>query len=153
LAFFATAFFAAHRFFKAATMFALPAALSVRFGSGGANVAGADGSDSPRIFAHLVFCPRAILRLAAAEIFRFGVAPPGVGAGSALPPDSTARSSAICVSICRFCSSNPRMAAVMISGVSFIVMSASTVTHPGHLLRAGIDIFETREEYFRPNQE
>jgi hypothetical protein len=34
-AFFAADFFAFHLFFKAATMFALPAALSVRFGAAG----------------------------------------------------------------------------------------------------------------------
>jgi hypothetical protein len=45
----ASAFFAAHRFFKAATIAALPALLSLRFGF---NVAGAGGSDSPRILAH-----------------------------------------------------------------------------------------------------
>jgi hypothetical protein len=46
------AFFVAHRFFKAATMFALPALLSFRFGFDVSVVAGAGGLDSPRIFAH-----------------------------------------------------------------------------------------------------
>jgi hypothetical protein len=41
------AFFAAHRFFKTATMAALRAALSFRFAFGGVGVAGADGSDLP----------------------------------------------------------------------------------------------------------
>src|ERR1035437_3998423 len=40
-----------------------------------------------------------------------------------------ARSSAILVSMCRFCSSNPRMAAVMISVVSFVGMSAFRTIH------------------------
>ena len=48
----ASAFFAAQRFFKAATMFALPALLSFRFGFAGSCVVGAGGSDSPRILAH-----------------------------------------------------------------------------------------------------
>ena len=49
---FALAFFAAHRFFKAATIAALPALLSFRLGFAGSGVAGAGGSGSPRIFAH-----------------------------------------------------------------------------------------------------
>src|ERR1035438_1564360 len=42
---------ASHRFFVAATIAALPAALSFRFAFGAVCVAGADGSDSPRTFA------------------------------------------------------------------------------------------------------
>src|SRR5258708_11084149 len=66
----AAAFFAAHRFFKAATMFALPALLSFLCGFDGAFVAGAGGSDSPRILAHRS-CWASFIRLrAAAENFR-----------------------------------------------------------------------------------
>ena len=63
---FAAAFFAAQRFFSAATIAALPALLSCRFGFAGLGVAGAGGSDSPWSFAHLAFCAIAIFRLEAA---------------------------------------------------------------------------------------
>jgi len=115
--FFAAAFFSRHRFFKAATIAALPALLSLRFGSG---VAGAGGSDSPLILAHLAFCAIAILRRDAAEnFFRFLTGASGVAAFSAGPPGSMARSSAILVSMLVFWNSKPSMAAVMISFVSF----------------------------------
>src|SRR5215831_18316652 len=54
---FATARFAAHRFFNAATMAARPAALSFRLRLGGCGVA---GSDVPLIAAHLLRCASAI---------------------------------------------------------------------------------------------
>jgi hypothetical protein len=113
-----SAFFAAHRFFKAATIAALPLALSLRFGFVAPGVAGA-GSDSPFNFAHLAFCPRAILRLAAAEmILRFLAGASGLVAATPGPPGSIARSSAIWASIRVFWDSNPSMAAMMISFVS-----------------------------------
>src|SRR5260370_12422680 len=62
------AFFSAHRFFNAATMFALPDLLSFRFlGFGASGVAGAGGSDSPRILAHRSCWASFILLRAAAE--------------------------------------------------------------------------------------
>ncbi|MDR3703280.1 MAG: hypothetical protein P4L56_26775 [Candidatus Sulfopaludibacter sp.] len=123
LVFFAAAFFAAHLLFKAATMFALPSSLSRRLAFGGCGAAGAGfDSDSPRILAHLACCPRAIRRLAAADTLRLRAGSPGAELVSAGPPDRVARSSAICASMWRFCSSNPRMAAVMISSVSLVGM-------------------------------
>src|ERR1039458_6503391 len=69
-------------------------------------------------------------RAAAENFLRFLVGATGVAAVSPGPPDSMARSSAIFESICRFCSSNPRIAAVMISGVSFCIdMSAFRTIH------------------------
>src|ERR1035437_7552124 len=65
----ASAFFAAHRFFRAATMFALPALLSCRLGFAVSCVVGAGGSDSPRILAHRRCCASRIRRRAAAENF------------------------------------------------------------------------------------
>ena len=68
----AAAFFAASLFRNAATMLALPAALSLRFGFAGSGVAGDDGdSVVPLIAAHRFCCPRAIRRRAAAETLRF----------------------------------------------------------------------------------
>src|ERR1035438_9695244 len=65
IAFAASARFSAHRFFVAAMILAIPSLLKRRFGFGA--LAGADGSDSPRILAHLAFCAIAIFRL---EAFR-----------------------------------------------------------------------------------
>src|ERR1039458_1561500 len=127
-AFFAAGFFAcfvawnaAHLFFVASEMAFLPAALILRFGFA---VAVLDGdSASPLDAAHRFRWASPMRFLAAAPIFRrlplvgSGLAAVGWGA----PPDRMAvRSSAICVSMCRFCSSNPRTAAVMISAVSFV---------------------------------
>ena len=119
LVFFANAFLAAHLFFNAATIFALPSSLNRCLGF--EDSAGFD-SDSPRILAHLACCPAAILRLAAADTVRLRAGAPGAVTAPEAPPDSVARSSAICVSMCRFCSSNPRIAAVMISSVSLVGM-------------------------------
>ena len=117
---FAAAFFAAQRFFKAATIAALPALLSFRFGFAGSGVdAGAGGSDSPRIFAHLALCAMAIFRREAAENLRFLVGASGVAAVPVEPPGSIARSSAIWASNFFFWASIPRIAAVKISVVSF----------------------------------
>jgi hypothetical protein len=112
----AAAFFAAHRFFRAATIAFRPAAESLRFGLEGSDVAGAGGSDSPRILAPRRSWPCFIRRRVAAEnFFRLPVAGFGIVAG---PPGSMARSSAICASVRSFCCSKPTMAAVMISFVS-----------------------------------
>jgi len=110
------ALFSAHLFFKAATMAALPALLSLVLALG--VVITATGVDSPRTLAHLAFWARAILRRADAEIFRFVEAGGAVEAAGVLPPAKCARSSAIWVSIRAFWASNPSIAAMMISGVS-----------------------------------
>src|ERR1017187_3896815 len=52
IAFAASARFSAHRFFVAAMILAIPSLLKRRFGFGA--LAGADGSDSPRILAHQI---------------------------------------------------------------------------------------------------
>jgi hypothetical protein len=119
------AFFAAHRFFKAATIAALPALLSLRLGFGASGVAGAGGADSPRIFAHRRCWASFIrFRAAAENFFRLRVGASGVVAGVGfVPPSSMAWSSAIWRSILVFCDSNPVMAAMMISFVSFVGMS------------------------------
>jgi hypothetical protein len=76
---FAAARFAAHIFFVAAMIAALPAALSFRFGFGAFAEAGACGSDSPFILAHRSFWARAILRRTARLRFRrFGFVGSGV---------------------------------------------------------------------------
>ena len=93
----AAAFFAANLFRNAATMLALPAAVSFRFGLTGSGVTGVDeGLESPRIFAHRS-CWASFMRLrAAAENFlRPCVDGSGVAAVSVRPPGSIARSSAI----------------------------------------------------------
>ena len=99
---FAAALFAAHRFFKAATMFALPALLSFRLAFGAPEVAGAGGSGFPRIFAHRS-CWASFMRLrAAAENFRrliVGLSGVAAGVGLLEPPSNMERSSVIWVSI------------------------------------------------------
>ena len=96
LAPFAFAPFAALAFLRWAVRIAFAAAESFRLGFAGTGVAtGAEGSESPLILAHLALCPSAILRLAAAEIFRFGGAPSDGAAGAVGPPVNSARSSAI----------------------------------------------------------
>src|ERR1017187_5330495 len=108
---FAAAFFAAQRFFRAATMFALPAALILRFGFDAGDFSSGDFFE-----AHLFRCASAIAFRPAVLIFRRGLCPgPAPAAGAA---GSMARSSAIWASILLFCSSKPRMAALMISFVS-----------------------------------
>src|ERR1039458_6699875 len=126
---FAAAFCKRQRFFVAAMILFIPSSLIRRFGLGASGVAGAGGSDSPLILAHRFLCAIAILRRAAAEILCFRGVPSGLAADSAGLPDSMARSPAILVSMCRFCSSNPRMAAVMISVVSLVGMSAFRTIH------------------------
>ena len=93
----AVTFLAAHRFFKAATIAALPALLSLRFGFDGSGATGAGGADSPRILAHRRCWASFIRRRAAAENFlRLPVGASDVAAAvGLLPPSSMARSSAI----------------------------------------------------------
>ena len=102
---FFVAVFPAQRFFKAATIAALPAALSLRFvfGTGAVTAAGTGASDSPLIFAHRR-CWASFIRLrAVAENF---LRLPFVGSGVAVVPEelpsSMARSSAILVSMRAF---------------------------------------------------
>jgi hypothetical protein len=111
--FFAGAFFnaafsalwiAAQRFLVAATIAALPAALSFRLGFGASGVAvGVGASDSPRTFAHRS-CWAAFMRLRAAaeNFFRLTVGASGVAAGSAGPPFSISLNSEIWMSISLF---------------------------------------------------
>ena len=67
--FFAAARYAAQRFFVAAAIAALPAALIFRFGFSAADVSAAA---SPFAAAHLFLCPSAIFLRAAALILRLG---------------------------------------------------------------------------------
>jgi hypothetical protein len=79
--------FAAQRFFVAAMILFIPSGLILRFGLAASAWAGAGGSASPRIFAHLVFCANAIFRRTAALIFRrFFGADSGVAAVSIASP-------------------------------------------------------------------
>jgi hypothetical protein len=112
---------AAQRFLVASEIAFRPAALILRFGFAASDVSGAVASDSPRILAHRRCCASFIRRRAAAENFRrLSVCVSGVTAGVRLvPPASMARSSSIWVSIRVFCASNPVIAALMISFVSF----------------------------------
>jgi hypothetical protein len=81
---FAFAALAARAFFRFAASFAFAAAESFRFALGTSAGAGAAGSDSPLILAHLAFCARAIFRRTAALNFlRF---PVGVRAALCRPP-------------------------------------------------------------------
>ena len=68
-AFAASAFCNRHRFFVAAIIRFIPSSLIRRFGFDGSGVAGADGLDSPLIFAHLALCEIAIFRRTAALNF------------------------------------------------------------------------------------
>lgn len=94
-----TAFFAAfslaHLFFKAATMFALPALLSVRLGFAGSGAVGAGGADSPRTLAHLR-CWASLIRFSASALnLRLDLCAFGSATREAGVPVSVARSSAI----------------------------------------------------------
>ena len=76
---------AAQRFLDTSAVALLPAALILHFDLAGA-VAGADGSDLPRIFAHRRCWASFILRRVSAESFqRFGVVPAAVAAVFAGP--------------------------------------------------------------------
>jgi hypothetical protein len=84
--------YAAQRFFVAAAIAALPAALSLRIGFG---AAGASEAASPLAVAHLFLCPAAIFFRAAALILRRGRSVGVIVAASTDAPESTARNSAI----------------------------------------------------------
>jgi len=93
--------------------------------------------------AHRFLWPPPMRFRAAALIFRrLSFATSGVAAGAVLEPDSEARSSAISVSMRRFCSSKPKMAAVIdlvgeFCGHEFLSVSASpTLTHSGNSIVA-----------------
>jgi hypothetical protein len=109
---------AAQRFFVAAIIACLPAALSRRFRFCGAGAAA--GEDSPFEAAHLFLCASAMRARASADNFLRPRRPPVCGAalGCGEPPCSLFRKSAICSSIRRFCASKPSMAALMISELS-----------------------------------
>jgi hypothetical protein len=90
----ASAFFAAHRFFKAATIAAFPALLSLRFGLAGSFVV---GSVSAWIPAHRRCWASFIrLRAAAENLRRLRTGASVVAVVSPAPPGSIAWSSAIC---------------------------------------------------------
>ena len=110
--------FSAQRFLVAAMIARLPAAESFRFGFGASGAAGRF-LDS----AHLFRCAAAIAALPALLILRrlrWGNSE--VAAVDWEPPSSICRISAIRASIRVFCISNPSIAAVRISVVSFVGM-------------------------------
>jgi CheY-like chemotaxis protein len=114
----ASARFAAQRFLVAAMIARLPAAESFRFGFG-ASCAAWCFLDS----AHLFRCAAAIAALPALLIFRrLRRGDSEAAAVDWEPPSSICRISAIRASIRVFCISNPSIAAVRISVVSFIGM-------------------------------
>jgi hypothetical protein len=110
---------AARAFARFATNTAFRALLSLRFGF---DVVGAGGSAAFLEAAHRLRWASPIAFLPAALIFRRLRLPVGAFGVAAVVgfvfPSSIARSSAICVSMCVFCCSNPAIAAEMISGVS-----------------------------------
>jgi hypothetical protein len=112
----AAAFFAAQRFFSAATMAFRPSGLSFRFDFFAA-LAGAAAAP-PLAAAQRRLCPSLIRSNASGLNLRFEVPRFVEGAEPAAAPDSIDRSSAICASIFCFCDSKPAIAASMISRVS-----------------------------------
>jgi hypothetical protein len=121
--FLAAAFFAAQRFLSAAMIFALPAALSLRFGFA-VLVTGAVGA--PFALAHLSCWAFLIFFNAAALNLRlvpdFGSV---AGLGALEPsPERNAFNSAICALIFSFWASKPAMAASIIVFVSLEGMSS-----------------------------
>lgn len=127
----ASACFNAQRFLVAAMIFLRPAALSLRLGVAASfDGGGGAGSLSFLASAHLFRCASAIAFLPAALIFRrLRCGGSGVASGSVGLPDRVALSSAILESISRFCSSNPRMAAVIISLVRLVGILALCIVH------------------------
>jgi hypothetical protein len=102
-------------------MFRSPSGLIWRFFLTGFASAGGADPDSPRNFAHLAFCAKAIRRLAPALIFlRLRGVASGVAAVPFELPVSIARSSAIWASMRSFWAVNPSTAAWMSSSFSFI---------------------------------
>ncbi|HEY1219366.1 MAG: hypothetical protein ABSE42_05205 [Bryobacteraceae bacterium] len=123
----ASARLAAQRFLVAAMMARLPAAESFRFGFGATGAASCF-LDS----AHLFRCAAAIAALPALLILRRLREGDSEGAAVGLePPSSICRISAIWASIRVFWISNPSIAAVRISVVSFVGMenSVDSVLH------------------------
>lgn len=109
----------AHLFLVATTIARLPAADSLRFFSGASDQT---GSARYCTAARLFLCATPMrIRAAAFFVRRCRFCAMAVIAGPAPLPSSIARSSPICELICRFCSSNPRIAAVIISGVSLVI--------------------------------
>jgi hypothetical protein len=113
--------FAAQRFFNAATIAALPAVLSFRFGLGASGATGDDGTDFFLASAHRFRWASPIRFRAAALMRRLPFGPSGVAAVAVGVPVNIWRSSAIWASIRSFCCSKPSTAALMISGVSLWV--------------------------------
>src|ERR1700748_679993 len=87
--YFAAAFFAAHRFFRAATIAALPAALSFRLGLD-VSATTPKAAGSPLTLAHLRRCPSRMRCNVAALILRLPLVDPASLAGDAGPPFSMA---------------------------------------------------------------
>jgi hypothetical protein len=109
------ALIAAHLFLVAAMIASRPAADSLRPLLGASDV-----TASACFFAVHLFLCASPMRFRAAKLimFRFPVSGTTVRTGPAALRSSIARSLPICESMCRFCSSNPRIAAAIISGVS-----------------------------------
>ena len=100
---FAAALCNLQRRFVATMMFCSPSGLIWRFFRAGFALAGGADPDSPRDFAHLAFCAKAIRRLAPALIFlRLRDVASGVAAVPLELPVSIARSSAIWASMRSF---------------------------------------------------
>lgn len=112
--------FAAHLFFSAATIAARPALLNFRLDLDG-SAAAADFA--PLTAAQRFRCASAIALRPAALIVRVFFVP-SAGRTLAALPFSIVRSSAICASIRVFWASNPSIAALMTSVVSFCVAMA-----------------------------
>ena len=103
----------AHLFLVAAMIARLPARDSLRF-----FFRVSDATGSAWYFTFCLCAAPMRLRAAALVVRRFRCSATSVMAGPVSLPSSIARSSLICELICRFCSSNPRIAAAIISGVS-----------------------------------
>jgi len=110
------ALIAAHLFLVAVMIASRPAADSLRLFFGASDVTGSGWA-----FAVHLFLRASPMRLRAATLMmcRFRVSGTTVRTAPTPLRSSIARSSPICSSMCRFCSSNPRIAAAIISGVTF----------------------------------
>jgi hypothetical protein len=118
---FFAALIAAHLFFAASEIALRPAALIFRFFGFAATPC--VGSEPCLSFVYLARCARAILLLTAALRFFRGFAVSVEAVACVRPPSNMLRISAIRESMWSFCTSNPAIAAMMISGVSFCGMS------------------------------
>jgi hypothetical protein len=120
------------RFFVAAMIRFIPSGLICRFGFCVSGVAATVGSDSPLSFAHRAFCAKAILlRDAGLNLFRLAGTDSGEMPLLTGSPESIARTSRICPSILVFFASNPAIAAVRISVVSFGMWMCSSISSIG----------------------